>query len=502
MNTNQILQELETKIQGISPKNISQEEVGYIISVSDGVAKVSGLASCMMSEMLDFGDDQKGLALNLEDDVVGAIILGDESKLSEGQEVRRTKQILSISVGDDVVGRVVDPMLKVLDGGAPLSSGTDMPLERIAPGVMERQPVNTPMHTGIKAVDTLTPIGRGQRQLIIGDRSTGKSTIATDAILNQKGQNMKCIYVAIGQKNAKVMRTTELFKNSGALDYTTVVHAGASDNPALLYLAPYAGMAIAEYFMHKGEDVLIVIDDLSKHANAYREISLLLRRPPGREAYPGDVFYAHSRLLERACRMSEKNGGGSITALPIVETQAGDVSAYIPTNVISITDGQVFLEAALFNKGIRPGINTGLSVSRVGGSAQRKSTKKNAGGLKLELAQYRELASFSQFEGDLDPETKKQLERGKRATQLMVQAPNAPIASEKQVFLLAALGLGAYDENEVSDVSLFEKEMITYLQTEEKELQESLKTGWSDEIKSEVERVVETIKERMIHVSK
>jgi len=502
MNTNQILQELETKIQGISPENISQEEVGYIISVSDGVAKVSGLSSCMMSEMLDFGDGQKGLALNLEDDVVGAIILGDESKLSEGQEVRRTKQILSISVGDGIVGRVVDPMLKILDGGAPLSSGTDMPLERIAPGVMERQPVNTPMHTGIKAVDTLTPIGRGQRQLIIGDRSTGKSTIATDAILNQKGQNMKCIYVAIGQKNAKVMRTTELFKNSGALDYTTVVHAGASDNPALLYLAPYAGMAIAEYFMHKGEDVLIVIDDLSKHANAYREISLLLRRPPGREAYPGDVFYAHSRLLERACRMSEKNGGGSITALPIVETQAGDVSAYIPTNVISITDGQVFLEAALFNKGIRPGINTGLSVSRVGGSAQRKSTKKNAGGLKLELAQYRELASFSQFEGDLDPETKKQLERGKRATQLMVQAPNAPIASEKQVFLLAALGLGAYDENEVSDVSLFEKEMITYLQTEEKELQESLKTGWSDEIKSEVERVVETIKERMIHVSK
>ena len=502
MNTNQILQELETKIQGISPENISQEEVGYIISVSDGVAKVSGLSSCMMSEMLDFGDGQKGLALNLEDDVVGAIILGDESKLSEGQEVRRTKQILSISVGDGIVGRVVDPMLKILDGGAPLSSGTDMPLERIAPGVMERQPVKTPMHTGIKAVDTLTPIGRGQRQLIIGDRSTGKSTIATDSILNQKGQNMKCIYVAIGQKNAKVMRTTELFKNAGALDYTTVVHAGASDNPALLYLAPYAGMAIAEYFMHKGEDVLIVIDDLSKHANAYREISLLLRRPPGREAYPGDVFYAHSRLLERACRMSEKNGGGSITALPIVETQAGDVSAYIPTNVISITDGQVFLEAALFNKGIRPGINTGLSVSRVGGSAQRKSTKKNAGGLKLELAQYRELASFSQFEGDLDPETKKQLERGKRATQLMIQAPNAPITAEKQVFLLAALDQGAYDGIEVEQVALFEKEMLTYLQTEEKELQENLKTGWSDEMKAEVKRVVETIKERIGHVSK
>ena len=502
MNTNQILEELEAKIKGISPENISQEEVGYIISVSDGVAKVSGLLSCMMSEMLDFGDGQKGLALNLEDDVVGAIILGDESKLSEGQEVRRTKQILSISVGDDVVGRVVDPMLKVLDGGAPLSSGTDMPLERIAPGVMERQPVNTPMHTGIKAVDTLTPIGRGQRQLIIGDRSTGKSTIATDAILNQKGQNMKCIYVAIGQKNAKVMRTTELFKNAGALDYTTVLHAGASDNPALLYLAPYAGMAIAEYFMHKGEDVLIVIDDLSKHANAYREISLLLRRPPGREAYPGDVFYAHSRLLERACRLSVKNGGGSITALPIVETQAGDVSAYIPTNVISITDGQVFLEAALFNKGIRPGINTGLSVSRVGGSAQRKSTKKNAGGLKLQLAQYRELASFSQFEGDLDPETKKQLERGKRATQIMVQAPNAPITSEKQVFLLAALDLGAYDSIEVGEVALFEKEMLTYLQTEEKELQEGLKHGWDDDMKAGVKRVVETIKERINHVSK
>ncbi len=501
MDTKQILKELETRIQDIQPNNIDQEEVGYVISVSDGVAKISGIRGCMMSEMLDFGDGQKGVALNLEEDTVGAIILGDESRLAEGQEVRRTKQILSIPVDENIIGRVVDPMLKMIDGGAPLSSGTDMPLERIAPGVMERQPVTTPMHTGIKAVDALTPIGRGQRQLIIGDRGTGKSTIATDTILNQKGQDMRCIYVAIGQKNAKVMRTVELFKNSGAMEYTTVVHAGASDNPALLYLAPYSGIAIAEYFMNKGEDVLIVFDDLSKHANAYREISLLLRRPPGREAYPGDVFYAHSRLLERACRLSKENGGGSITALPIVETQAGDVSAYIPTNVISITDGQVFLESALFNKGIRPGINTGLSVSRVGGSAQRKSTKKNSGGLKLQLAQYRELASFSQFEGDLDAETKAQLERGKRATQLMTQAPNAPISAEKQVFLLAALDLGAYDGRSVEDVSLFEKEMLTYLETEKIELQKALISDWNDDLKGEVKEVIEIIKERISHVS-
>lgn len=501
MDTSQILKELEESIHAIQPSNVSQEEVGYILSVSDGIARISGLTGCMMSEMLDFGDGQKGLALNLEEDMIGAIILGDESKLQEGQEVRRTKQILSIPVGDDILGRVVNPLVSPIDGAGNLSGGTDMPLERIAPGVMERQPVNTPMHTGIKVVDALTPIGRGQRQLIIGDRGTGKSTIAIDAILNQKGQNMKCVYVSIGQKNAKAMRTLEILREGGAMEYTTIVHAGASDNPALLYLAPYAGVAIAEYFMNKGDDVLVVYDDLSKHANAYREISLLLRRPPGREAYPGDVFYAHSRLLERACRLSEANGGGSITALPIIETQAGDISAYIPTNVISITDGQVFLEAALFNKGIRPAISTGLSVSRVGGSAQTKATKKNAGRLKLELAQYRELASFSQFEGDLDKETKAQLERGKRATQMMVQGPNAPISAEKQVFLLVALGMGAFDDLEVAQVSQFEKEILEYLKTENTDLRKRIIAGWDDEIAQEVRDVITLLKERFIHVS-
>jgi F-type H+-transporting ATPase subunit alpha len=381
----QLVKNLKEKIEGFAPR-VSEEEIGTVVSISDGIARVAGLSSAQASEMLAFESGAQGLALNLEEDFIGVIILGEFKDVKEGETVKRTKNILSIPVSDAIVGRVVNALGEEIDGKGSIKATAQVLVEKIAPGVMKREPVNQPLQTGIKAIDAMIPIGRGQRELIIGDRQTGKTAIAIDTILNQKGEDIICVYVAIGQKQSKVARIVSRLEEGGAMDYTVVVSAAASDSPAMLYLAPYTGVSIAEYFMDQGKDVLIIYDDLSKHAVAYREISLLLRRPPGREAYPGDVFYLHSRLLERACRRNEKSGAGSITALPIIETLAGDISAYIPTNVISITDGQIFLETNLFYKGIRPAINAGLSVSRVGGSAQIKSMKKNAGPLKLGIA--------------------------------------------------------------------------------------------------------------------
>jgi F-type H+-transporting ATPase subunit alpha len=480
MSVETIILNLKEKIQKHST-DIEAKEFGVVVSMADGIAKVSGLAECQMSEMLDFGNGNYGLATNLEADYVGVMILGDFTAIKEGDRVLRTKQILSIPVGEDFIGRVVSPLMEPLDGEGEILMKEKRPIEKIAPGVMHRQSVDQPMQTGIKAIDALVPIGRGQRELIIGDRQTGKTTIAIDTIINQKGQNMKCVYVAIGQKRSRVMRIVNDLKKAGAMEYTTVVLASASDNPAFLFLAPYSGVTLAEYFMDKGEDVLIVYDDLSKHAVSYREISLLLRRPPGREAYPGDVFYLHSRLLERACRRNAEHGGGSITALPIIETQAGDVSAYIPTNVISITDGQIFLETDLFYKGIRPAINVGLSVSRVGGSAQIKSMKKNAGPLKLQLAQYRELASFAQFDSDLDADTKKQLERGKRGTELLKQKQFSPVSVANQLASIYALNAGHLDDLELGAIGAWEKALHTFMDSSKSDVQKMVTETWNDD---------------------
>src|SRR3989344_2522386 len=405
MSTNNIVEELKKNIAHFQ-KEIEKEEAGSVVEVGDGIARVSGLSKCQAGEMLEFSGDVFGLALNLEEETVGCVLLGDYEHIKEGDTVKRTNKILSVPVGEELIGRVVNSLGMAIDGGKDIKTTKFYPIEKIAPGVMTREPVTQPVQTGIKAIDAMIPIGRGQRELIIGDRQTGKTAVAIDTIINQKGKDMICVYVAIGQKESKIARIVAKLKETGAMDYTIVVVAGASSPAALSYIAPYAGVAMAEYFMDQGKDVLCVYDDLSKQAWAYREISLLLRRPPGREAYPGDVFYLHSRLLERACRRNKESGGGSITALPIIETQAGDVTAYIPTNVISITDGQIFLETDLFYRGIRPALNVGISVSRVGGAAQIKPMKKVAGKLKLALAQFREMEAFAQFASDLDPETK------------------------------------------------------------------------------------------------
>lgn len=441
-----------------------EEHVGTVLSVADGVARVSGLATVMSQEMVLFPGDIVGVALNLEEGVVGAMILGDVSLVKAGDTVKSTGRILSIPVGDAVVGRVVNPLGVAIDGKGDLASTTFAPVEKVAPGVMTRKSVTVPIQTGIKAIDALIPIGRGQRELIIGDRQTGKTAIAIDTILNQKGENVKCIYVAIGQKESKVAQLMQRLHDADAMEYTTIVLAGASDPAAMQYLAPYAGCALAEYFMAKGEDVLIVYDDLSKHAWAYREISLLLRRPPGREAYPGDVFYLHSRLLERSARLNEEHGGGSITALPIIETQGGDVSAYIPTNVISITDGQIYLESDLFYKGQRPALNVGLSVSRVGSAAQTKAMKNVAKTLKVDLAQYRELEAFAQFATDMDEATRKQIARGRRAMEVMKQPQYAPLKFAEQAVVIYALNNGHMDDIAVEDVVRFEHELLASLQ--------------------------------------
>ena len=440
-----------------------EERVGTVISVSDGVARMSGLSNVKSQEMLDFGSGIFGVALNLEEEATGAILLGEAATVKAGDSVRATGRILSIPVADGVIGRVVDSLGNPIDGQGSLANPEFVPIEKIAPGVMSRESVGVPMHTGIKAIDALIPIGRGQRELIIGDRQTGKTAIAIDTILNQKGENTKCVYVAIGQKESKIAQIRTRLEKAGAMEYTTIVVAGASDPAAMLYIAPYAGCAIAEYFMAKGEDVVIVYDDLSKHAWAYREISLLLRRPPGREAYPGDVFYLHSRLLERSARVNKEHGGGSITALPIIETQGGDISAYIPTNVISITDGQIFLESDLFYRGQRPAVNIGNSVSRVGSAAQTKAMKAVAKTLKIDLAQYRELEAFAQFATDLDEATKKQIERGRRAMEVMKQKQYSPMSFAEQAVIMFALNNGYLDSIAVADVNRFEAELVKYM---------------------------------------
>ncbi len=484
-DTQTFIQNLRNKIADFKPQ-VVESEVGEVVSVFDGIIKIAGIPSCQASEILLFENGEKGLALNLEEDFIGAIVLGDFKSIKEGQTVKRTNKILSIGVGDAIIGRVVNPLAEPIDGKGDIQKTQEVLVEKVAPGVMEREPVNVPLQTGIKAIDAMIPIGRGQRELIIGDRQTGKTAIAVDTIINQKGQNIKCVYVAIGQKQSKVARIVRKLEEAGAMEYTTVVSAGASDSPAMLYLSPYTGVSIAEYFMDKGEDVLIVYDDLSKHAVAYREISLLLRRPPGREAYPGDVFYLHSRLLERACRKNKNHGGGSITALPIIETQAGDVSGYIPTNVISITDGQIFLETDLFYKGIRPAINAGLSVSRVGGSAQIKSMKKNAGTLKLSMAQFRELESFAQFDSDLDADTKRVIERGRKITELLKQDQFSPLAVSLQVVSIFAVNEGLFDSVSASEIREKEKELYAYMNTNKKELLEKIAKDWNDDIKAEL----------------
>ena len=449
---------------------VKSTDVGSVIEVGDGIARVYGLNEIMSGELVEFTKTGvMGLAQNLEDTNVGIVILGPTTDIKEGDEVRRTGRVMDVPVGEELIGRVVDPLGQPVDGRGPINITKRRPIESPAVGVMGRKSVSVPFQTGIKAIDALVPIGRGQRELIIGDRQTGKTAVAIDSILAQKGQDVICIYVAIGQKESTVRSVVETIKEHGALDYTIVVTAAASQPAPLLYIAPYAGVAMAEEFMFNGKDVVIVYDDLSKQAAAYRELSLLLKRPPGREAYPGDVFYLHSRLLERAARVNEDFGGGSITALPFVETQAGDISAYIPTNVISITDGQIFLQSDLFFSGIRPAINAGLSVSRVGGSAQIKAMKKVSGTLRLDLASYRELESFAQFGSDLDPATREKLERGKRTVEVLKQDLHKPLPVEKQVMILYALTHGYLDDVEVKDIHRFEQELYAYLDAHETE---------------------------------
>ena len=449
---------------------VKSTDVGTVIEVGDGIARVYGLNEIMSGELVEFTKTGvMGLAQNLEDTNVGIVILGPTTDIKEGDEVRRTGRVMDVPVGEELIGRVVDPLGQPVDGRGPVNTTKRRPIESPAVGVMGRKSVSVPFQTGIKAIDALVPIGRGQRELIIGDRQTGKTAVAIDSILAQKGQDVICIYVAIGQKESTVRSVVETLKEHGALDYTIVVTASASQPAPLLYIAPYAGVAMAEEFMFNGKDVVIVYDDLSKQAAAYRELSLLLKRPPGREAYPGDVFYLHSRLLERAARVNEDFGVGSIIALPFVETQAGDISAYIPTNVISITDGQIFLQSDLFFSGIRPAINAGLSVSRVGGSAQIKAMKKVSGTLRLDLASYRELESFAQFGSDLDPATREKLERGKRTVEVLKQDLHKPIPVEKQVMILYALTHGFLDDVEVKDIHRFEQELYSYLDAHENE---------------------------------
>ena len=444
-------------------KKTEQDEIGYVISVGDGISKVHGLDKCKAGELLEFSNGTYGMALNLEESFVSAVLLGPDVGISEGSIVKRTGRVVSVPVGENLIGRVVNALGQPIDAKGPIEASEYYPIERRAYGIIERKSVSVPLQTGIKAIDSMIPIGRGQRELIIGDRQTGKTVIATDTIINQKGKGVICIYVAIGQKQSTVTGVVDTLYKNGAMDYTIVVSESASEPAPLQYIAPYAGCAMGEYFMEKGRDVLIVYDDLSKHAVAYRALSLLIRRPPGREAYPGDVFYLHSRLLERAARLAPEYGGGSLTALPIIETQAGDVSAYIPTNVISITDGQIFLETELFHSGVRPAVNPGISVSRVGGNAQIKAMKKVAGTLKLLYSQYRELQGFAQFGSDLDKDTKARLEQGARIVEVLKQGRNSPIAVELQVAIIYAVVNDMLKEIAVEDVGAFEAELFEYL---------------------------------------
>jgi len=445
--------------------DVDVAEVGTVVSVGDGIARIHGVERAMAGEMLEFPHGLFGIALNLEEESVGAVLLGHSTEIKEGDIVKRTGRIISVPVGEEIVGRVVNALGQPIDGKGPIAAKQYMPIERLAPGVVDRSPVKEPLQTGLKAIDGMVPIGRGQRELIIGDRQTGKTAVAVDTIINQKGLGVICIYNAIGQKQSTVAQVVKTFEDAGAMEYTIVVAASASDPAPLLYISPYSACTIGEYFRDSGRHALCVYDDLSKHAQAYREISLLLRRPPGREAYPGDVFYLHSRLLERAAKLNKELGGGSLTALPIIETQAGDLSAYIPTNVISITDGQIFLEADLFNQGIRPAINVGNSVSRVGGSAQIKAMRQVAGTLRLDLAQYRELAAFAQFGSDLDQATQKQLNRGKRLTEILKQPQYRPLSVEKQVAIIYAATNGYLDSVPVERLRAYEDGLMKFLDT-------------------------------------
>ena len=473
-------------------------EVGSVISVGDGIARVYGLEKAMAGELLEFPHGVMGLALNLEESQVGVVLLGEYTQIREGDQVRRTGRIMEVPVGESLTGRVVNALAQPIDGKGAIESDKTLPIERLAPGVIDRQPVAEPLQTGLKPIDAMIPIGRGQRELIIGDRQTGKTAVAIDTIINQKGHDVICIYVAIGQKRSTVAQVVKTLEEAGAMDYSIVVSASASDPAPMQFLAPYAGCALGEYFRDSGRHVLCVYDDLSKHAAAYREISLLLRRPPGREAYPGDVFYLHSRLLERACKLSDENGGGSLTALPIIETQAGDVAAYIPTNVISITDGQIYLESDLFHSGVRPAVNVGLSVSRVGGSAQIKAMRQVAGTLRLDLAQFRDLAAFAQFGSDLDKATQAQLARGERLTEILKQGQYAPQPVAKQIAIIYAGTKGFLDDMEVADLGNFEKELHRFLDTSKPELLKNIaeKKILDDALTAELEGAINEVKQK------
>ncbi|CAE19910.1 H+-transporting ATP synthase alpha-subunit [Prochlorococcus marinus subsp. pastoris str. CCMP1986] len=481
-------------------QSVNVSNVGTVLQIGDGIARIYGLDQVMAGELLEFEDGTEGIALNLEDDNVGAVLMGEALGVQEGSNVKSTGKIASVPVGEAMKGRVVNPLGQPIDGKGEIPTSDNRLIEEMAPGIIKRRSVHEPMQTGITSIDAMIPVGRGQRELIIGDRQTGKTAIAIDTIINQKGQDVVCVYVAIGQKSASVANVVEVLREKGALEYTVVVSAGASEAAALQYLAPYTGAAIAEHFMYQGKATLVIYDDLTKQAQAYRQMSLLLRRPPGREAYPGDVFYCHSRLLERAAKLSDDMGGGSMTALPIIETQAGDVSAYIPTNVISITDGQIFLSADLFNSGLRPAINVGISVSRVGGAAQTKAIKKIAGTLKLELAQFDELAAFSQFASDLDEATQQQLERGKRLRELLKQAQFSPLNLAEQVAVVYAGVKGLIDEVPVEDVTKFAAELREYLKLNKAEfIEEILKEKKLNEgLETTLKEVIKEVKSSML----
>lgn len=473
-NSDEIASVIQQEIANYDAQ-IDVRDVGRVLEVGDGIARVYGLSGVMAGEMVEFASGVFGLAFNLEENSVGVIILGDYLKISEGEEVKSTGQLLSVPVGDELLGRVVDPLGVPLDGKGPINTTNRRPVEVIATGVSERQPVAEPMQTGIKAIDAMTPIGRGQRQLVIGDRKTGKTAICVDAIINQKGSGVKCFYVAVGQKESTVAGVVEKLRESGAMDYTTVIVAGASDPAPLQYIAPYSGTAMAEQYMFNGGHALVVYDDLSKQAVAYRELSLLMRRPPGREAFPGDVFYCHSRLLERSAKLSDELGGGSITSLPIIETLEGEVSAYIPTNVISITDGQIYLQPDLFFAGVKPAMNAGISVSRVGGAAQIKAMKKVSGGLRLDLAAFRELEAFAQLGTELDPETQAKLDRGYRMVELLKQGQFQPLATEDEVMLILAGTQGYLDDVAVEDIAAFEEQFVTFLHDQKPEIRNEIR---------------------------
>lgn len=484
-------------------KVMEVSETGTVITVGDGIALIHGLNNAMSSELLIFPNNVYGMVLNLEEDHVGAVLMGDDSGIKEGDEVKRTGRIIEVPVGDQLLGRVLNALGEAIDGGASIKADKYRPVERVAPGVMTRKSVHQPLMTGLKIIDSMIPIGKGQRELIIGDRQTGKTAIAVDTILNQKGKNVNCIYVAIGQKASTVAQIVEKLRQNGAMEYTTIVAAGASELAPLQYIAPYTGCAIGEEWMEQGKDVLIIYDDLSKHAVAYRTMSLLLRRPPGREAYPGDVFYLHSRLLERAAKLNDELGGGSLTALPIIETQAGDISAYIPTNVISITDGQIFLQSELFNSGVRPAVDSGLSVSRVGSSAQTKAMKQVSGSLKLELAQYHELLSFTQFGSDLDAVTKATIDHGARLTELLKQAQYSPLTMSEQVLSLFAAKHGFLKNVELEKVAEFERSMHQFFHQSKAELVDEIETKQAidDELEQELKAAMDEFSKQFVMVS-